>query len=225
MTLIRMPGHVTLSELAELELRDAEALLLPADQPERATADDVNDNVDLEMRRVAEDAFPQESVERGLLSPDALEPHLRDLRNRHENHLPSIELLYHVGLVQLLARNDDGKLVRRIAAAIPNNQAPLFAVPLDVEVDVPVLTLLAGRDSSDRVRFLADLVRRASNAVRFLGCDQRGLRSAVRLLREALTLHTDQQAADTDQGRDDHASSQPQNIAHSRSVSNSEASS
>lgn len=221
MTKLIPAAAFSLRERAELELRDGDLLLLSANSAEGACADERHVGSKLEVRGHPNYSDLKKAFEGGLLDLEALESHLRYLRHLDDGNLPGFYNIDDIGVVQMLARDDQGNLVRRIAAAIPNHHALEIGIPVDIEVDVPVLALLAGRDPSDCVRFLTDLVRRAGNAVRFFGCNDRGLRSAVRLLREALALHADQQAADTDEGRDDHAGSQPEDFAHTRSVSNS----
>lgn len=188
-------GEMNFVELAQLELRESEGLLSPNDAAQRAQGDERHLNVERETRRVSDDARREQFLEDPLGAADALRAHLENLRQLERRGFPGPEGIDRLGVVEFLARDDHGKLWRRVAASVPNDEQARLLIPLDVEVDQPIFTLLAGCDTSNRIRFLADLVRRARYAIRFFGCNDSGLRSAVRLLRDALGENSHDQAA------------------------------
>ncbi len=218
MTGIRLAGHTSPLERAEYALREGQALLETLHPSQRTGGDDGDARNEELIAEGVNRVGRVELFDADFLRGEGLNTHLHNLRNLENEPYPRIQTINDLGVVQTITRDDHGQLVRRVAAAIPYNEGHFIYVPVDVEVDMPVLALIASCDSRDRVRFLADFVCRTSDAVRLLSCNDRGLRSAVRLLRQAMASYAEEHPADADQSGHDNAGGKPRNLNHAASV-------
>ncbi len=108
-------------------------------------------------------------------------------------------------LSEAVYRNADERVVRDVWATVYKDQAGRLEIPLGFPIDHMLFRFARGLERDDFVRFLSELVRVFSNAVRFVGLDDGLRRGAVRnldvlvaLLREGVgaDAQKDTQAAD-----------------------------
>jgi hypothetical protein len=100
--------------------------------------------------------------------------------------------------VDVITRNDNGRLERRVAALICDADARSLCIPVAFPVDKPILALLGDRLPYERVRLLTEFVRIFGDLVGTGGDSVRCLGQLVGYLRAAIRDAREHESGDTD---------------------------